>query len=322
MQRDVRLYTVKGCLIFLVVLGHLLERVGGWNWDGLLRFLLTAIYLFHMPAFVFIFGMMSKRRGIAARIVAFAMLLAIYQLAYALLIVSSGGRYPSEFMEPYWILWFLMSMICWTALIPAIEKVPYPVTVAVLIAICAGFFSWAGPSLSISRTLVFLPFFVLGYRRGALILRQSQAVPEWMAAAALLGISAMIYSLGIPHQLFYEAKPYNDMGGSSLVGAAARIGLLALAAITGFMILRLTYVSIANVSRIGRGSLSIFLLHGFAVLAFSRFASRPVANWPSLAIAAALVWFALAIVQVLSIPIFERLNRRPFDTMAVRRPAR
>ncbi len=49
----------KGILITLVVLGHWLEATNYWD-DGLIRYLLTAIYAFHMPAFIFLAGITSK----------------------------------------------------------------------------------------------------------------------------------------------------------------------------------------------------------------------------------------------------------------------
>ncbi|MGO2780447.1 acyltransferase family protein [Glutamicibacter arilaitensis] len=50
-----RLDVAKGALIILVVLGHLLEANAGWE-ARTTRLPLTAIYMFHMPAFVFLAG--------------------------------------------------------------------------------------------------------------------------------------------------------------------------------------------------------------------------------------------------------------------------
>ena len=48
----------RGMLITLVVLGHVIEP--GVNSKGYLNWLFFFIYVFHMPAFFFLSGMLSK----------------------------------------------------------------------------------------------------------------------------------------------------------------------------------------------------------------------------------------------------------------------
>ncbi|MFH4243140.1 acyltransferase family protein, partial [Acinetobacter baumannii] len=55
-MRNLHIDATKGVLIFLVVLGHYLERLIGWN-EPLNQALLGSIYFVHMPAFIFISGM-------------------------------------------------------------------------------------------------------------------------------------------------------------------------------------------------------------------------------------------------------------------------
>lgn len=58
-MRNLHIDATKGILIFLVVLGHYLERLIGWN-ESLNQAILGSIYFVHMPAFIFISGMFFK----------------------------------------------------------------------------------------------------------------------------------------------------------------------------------------------------------------------------------------------------------------------
>ena len=59
-MRNPLIDNAKGVWIFLVVLGHYLEAVGGWD-NLYLGAILSIIYLFHMPAFVFFGGYGQER---------------------------------------------------------------------------------------------------------------------------------------------------------------------------------------------------------------------------------------------------------------------
>ena len=56
MERNYKMDNIKAFLIFLVVLGHLLELVPGQKSE----WLYYVIYTFHMPAFVYITGYFSR----------------------------------------------------------------------------------------------------------------------------------------------------------------------------------------------------------------------------------------------------------------------
>jgi len=61
-MRDYYLDSCKAVLIFLVVLGHFLERMIGWK-DPISHMFLGTIYFIHMPAFIFISGMLFKDKN-------------------------------------------------------------------------------------------------------------------------------------------------------------------------------------------------------------------------------------------------------------------
>ena len=160
-MRNPLIDNAKGVLIFLVVLGHYLEAVGGWD-NPYLGAILSIIYLFHMPAFVFLTGVTAKKDRLGERIANLAIILVVFQFAYVVLEVSSDGEWPVGLFQPFWILWFLLSLIWWTLLLPLIARVPYAFAISIMIAAVAGLYPWDGYQISVMRTLTFLPFFVGG----------------------------------------------------------------------------------------------------------------------------------------------------------------
>jgi len=170
MQERNRIYlfdNVKAMLIFLVVLGHMLEIIVSRRGELLYSF----IYLFHMPLFVFCSGYFANFRP-KRFFFNYAGLYVLFQLFYILFARFALGVHwmPIQFSTPYWIMWYLMALIAWTLILPLLDAVTIDKPAAI-IAICAsfalgiaaGFDSMIGYYLSLSRIVYFFPFFVLGF---------------------------------------------------------------------------------------------------------------------------------------------------------------
>ncbi|TJY67440.1 hypothetical protein E4J89_15285 [Arthrobacter sp. CAU 1506] len=93
-NRDHRIDTAKGALIVLVVLGHLLEVTNFWDAETF-RLALTAIYLFHMPAFVFLAGITAKANRLPERAGGILLLLLTFQGLYWVFDTLAGT--PQQF---------------------------------------------------------------------------------------------------------------------------------------------------------------------------------------------------------------------------------
>lgn len=92
-QRDIRLDSIKGLLIILVVLGHLI----GHNHEDVINERISIfIYTFHMPLFVLLSGYFSRikndRISLRNDILKLAMPLCIFQAINALLLYIGGGQ--------------------------------------------------------------------------------------------------------------------------------------------------------------------------------------------------------------------------------------
>ncbi|MEA4892038.1 MAG: acyltransferase family protein [Peptococcaceae bacterium] len=152
---------IKAGLIFLVVLGHMLELCLG----GLRTYAYTLIYCFHMPLFIFCSGCFARYqpRRLWERVLYPYVL---FQLIYWYLFQRGQGTGLS-FFTPYWTLWYLLALFIWTLALPFWEMVKEKrrlvfILLAFAFGLLIGFDSSAGYFLSVSRAAVFFPFFLLG----------------------------------------------------------------------------------------------------------------------------------------------------------------
>jgi len=311
--RDHRLDTAKGILITLVVLGHVLEAVASWD-ARTTRLPLTAIYLFHMPAFVFLAGITAKATHLLRRLGIFAVLLLAAQALYFAAVLLFDVDKSFSLLAPFWILWFLLAMIWWFLLLPVVQRFPKSsLAGSVLIAVGAGTIGWVDYTLTLSRAAVFLPFFVLGATYGKRILAAVPRLPlpaklacGAVAAAAWL----QLYRLRIDQAWFYGSTPFDRLDVADPVGIAIRAGLLLVAFIATLGFLSLVPNRQGLLATAGKRSLAVFILHGLVVLAcrpYLRTLLDSIGSVPTLAICLLLT---LAIVAVFSLPVFDAALRR------------
>lgn len=182
--------SVKGILIILVVFGHLLQTL--IDNSAAISQLYTFIYLFHMPGFIFIAGMFSKSALDATRIgklirniVAPLLLFTILYEAGYVGIHGELSRY-TEMLEPFWILWFLLSLFCWRLFAPILLRSRAPLVIAVIIGIVTACADESGYYLGLSRTFVFLPLFMFGMLYGSRIVARLLALRPVEAFADVL----------------------------------------------------------------------------------------------------------------------------------------
>lgn len=266
-MRDNLIDNAKGILIFLVVLGHYLEAFQGWG-NQYLRVILTFIYFLHMPAFIFLAGITAKKDHLGARIVKIAVILFIFQLAYVVPLAIARGNYPVSIIQPYWHLWFLLSLIWWMLCIPLAIRLPGAFLISIGISLAGGLLPVNGYLLSASRTMTFLPFFVAGYLYGNRIIGALIAFPArrlwamlWLAATA-----AIAYNISLDAGWLYGSRSYRQLGVSDFFGVGSRITIFIVSSGSVIAFLALLTNKTGFLSTLGQNSLAVFILHGFAVI--------------------------------------------------------
>ncbi|HVL14849.1 MAG TPA: hypothetical protein VM529_19925, partial [Gemmata sp.] len=170
MGRDPFYDNAKFLLMALVINGHAVEPLVGSH--ATVKSVYTFIYLFHMPCFVVLAGLLTKVRpgwaGLAnstrrllVPYVAFQILSWLFRWAF-----SPGGAGSFSLFTPDWVLWFLVSLFWWRALLPLFVAVPFGLPLAVGLGLAVGVVDGIGSPLSLSRTFVFFPYFLAGHLAG------------------------------------------------------------------------------------------------------------------------------------------------------------
>jgi fucose 4-O-acetylase-like acetyltransferase len=326
--RDVRLDVAKGALITLVVLGHFLPVSAGPDGDGVLSgwshepqgFLLVLIYLFHMPLFVLLAGVTAKRSRLAERVLRLAVLLVVLEVLYVVPLWLVTGDPQSSTLAPFFVLWFLLAMIWWMLMLPLVERFPRAaVAVSVGAAVLVGLVPLDGDELTYSRTLVFLPFFVVGHLHGARLLRATAQRPpavRVLAAAVLLAV-VMVVWLRSPQQDWLGGNgSFETLGTADGRGVAVRAALLLASAVCCVAALTLVPAHDGLWALLGRRSLAIFLLHPGAVILASPVLQAVGEDTNGVVMVGVCVVLTAATVAVLALPVFDRVLRHLSETVA------
>ncbi len=256
LNRNARMDNLRGLLILLVVFGHLLELIPG----TFPQFLYKVIYSFHMPAFFFLSGYFARfsLRKLLELVLPYVLFQTLYRLFDGF--VLNPGSFTLRFTTPYWILWYLVTLSCYFLLLPLLGRrrswrrfLLLPLSVALCLA--AGY-TKAGYYLSISRTLVFLPFFLAGHYAP----QPLKDPPFWLTVAS--GVWVVLAALlvqGFRKEIFYGSYSYASLD----YGPLTRLLLLVTAAAWLVLLCWLPERKLPLLTAVGQRTLSIFLLHGF-----------------------------------------------------------
>lgn len=265
MARNVRIDSAKGLLIFLVVFAHAVIPI---RTEPILFVLYKLIYSVHMPAFIFIAGMMAHKtvdQTSAAKLVERIIVpLLVFEFIHELLDLALTGSFKLKLAEltPHWTLWFLLSLFIWRLLTPVIYSLRWPVITCIVVACVALMAPQTGTYLSVARTFSFLPFFAIGVIYGELIITKIQnlkpAVAVSAAAIALLVISFITDNL--KREIFFGSDSFASLGLDIATGLELRLIAYAVSFLAILAILALA-LQTTFMAKWGRYSLIIYLWH-------------------------------------------------------------
>jgi len=161
-QREYYFDNLKFILILLVVIAHVISPLGKLD---VVRYIYRYIYIFHMPCFIFVSGYFAKKSISSGtlknnKVLNYMLLYIIFQIIFTII---NSGKY--SFYQSQMGLWYIQCLIIWTMALPMIDRIKpvYGIIIAVMAGLIIGFDATAGHVASLSRLLVFMPFFVAGY---------------------------------------------------------------------------------------------------------------------------------------------------------------
>jgi fucose 4-O-acetylase-like acetyltransferase len=267
-MRNEALDTAKAGLIFLVVLGHFLERMIGWSQPAS-HLILETIYAMHMPAFIFISGMLYKDKNWLKNIIFFVALFVPFQLLYlASNALMTGQWHFTLFARPYWLMWYLMGMMAWTLFMHVFYRSQYVLLWAILVAFGIGLSPWNNYAYSIGRIGVFLPFFVLGCRYGQRILEalQQQKYTFLLGSVSLGMIMLILYYTHLSQFWWYGSLSYMQLKVDVWQGSLIRFACMLMSSWGILTLLTLFQGLGTRFTELGKNTLPVYLLHGFVVI--------------------------------------------------------
>ena len=264
---------IRFVLILLVVCGHFIEY--GHVFPGVFKF----IYMFHMPAFIFLNGYVTKENVRVEKKIGYLILYVVsVVLFWAFKKYFLGGDVKLTFFNPnpYTGLWYLLALFIWSLIFPIFVSLKPAVAVmlSLLLGLLAGFDDSVGQFLSLSRIIVFFPFYLLGYYAKEykwLEKLKSFKLSAFIAAVVVIFFMfvAIKYKARIPKDLLVSKKSYSKMGMGYIDGITYRSLFYIFAAILGCSVFMLVPKCKMFFTTLGQNTIAIYLLHLLMIIYLS-----------------------------------------------------
>ncbi|PPA72246.1 acyltransferase family protein [Jeotgalibacillus proteolyticus] len=278
-KRDYFFDNAKFILIFLVVFGHAIQPYIAE--DPLLLSLYKTIYFFHMPAFILVAGYFAKgihekghiRKLVKKLIIPYLIFQTIYTIYYYFL--RNEQSLVVDPFNPQWSLWFLVSMFFWSLLLILFVdvlklswKTALPLSIA--LGLLIGFVNDFSQILSISRTFVFFPFFLLGYYAKRNHIYALKRKPFRLAAFFSLTV-VLLFMMLLPNwstQWLLGSHSYENIGAAVEISPFIRMTIYAINVWLVASFFSLVPDKKYFYTKWGKNTLYVYLLHGFIIQLF------------------------------------------------------
>jgi len=305
---------IKGVLIILVVFGHLLEDFLNL---GFVKYLYILIFSFHIPLFVFCSGYFATNINLIKIIKRLIFPYVVFQTLYFFfnryLMKNTGVTY--NFTDPAWTLWYLLSFAFWGVLVRFIKEVNIKIILmAFVIGLLAGFNNSIGSYLSLSRTFVFFPFFLLGFycNKNKIDFDKFKKNKLLVVLISLLSVvialGLYVYIKKIDVMWLYSFLSYQSLNYNLII----RLGIYLVALIFSAMIMIIVPSSkIYKITNIGINSMVVYLLHGFIIRSLERVFPYVILS-SNIKIISYLVFTTMVIVLTLSSKYVTALFQKIF----------
>ena len=261
---------VKLFLILCVVIGHILSKQ--LNHSLAAKQVYYCIYLFHMPAFVIVSGLFAKRTIREKNYDKAFRFLLLYLFIQILLFgerfLVQGDRELSLFSVTG-AAWYALAMFAFYLMTMYLQRYSkwYVLVLSVIVSCAAGYDPAVTGFLSISRILVFYPFFLLGFYVDS-VKTAEFGRKYWVkiAAAAILA-AVMLYSWKNIDDIYWTMRvlkgkdPYQTYAHLKAYGGILRLIHFVGSSVLSFSVFALVPERKFFFSVIGQRTMTIYALH-------------------------------------------------------------
>ena len=302
-SRDPSLDNVKMVLVTLVVVGHaigLVEDSAGSHW------VYDFIYLWHIPAFVFVSGYLSKsfewdRRRLKNLVYTLAVPYLLFEpaLFYFRREVAGEGVEGPLWLIPHWTMWYLIVLLMWRLVTPILKLHWLFLPLSVVVSLLGGL--WNDDTLMIPRFLGLLPFFVLGLHLKPRHLAHLDDV--WVRVAAVptlvgIGVMALYTDTWAETALLWYDTGYADIPIDNEIVFQTRLTVMMVGLLGAFAAMSLIpRRSLGWFTTMGTATMVIYLFHGFVIKTFLAL------GWPDFTAAYPVLGLVLTVVGAVALAL-------------------
>lgn len=273
MERIQKWDILKFALIFLVVLGHVTEFYVDDSYH--IKALWCWIYSFHMPLFIFITGIFSKKNINERRYNNIISYLFIYIVTKVLLLFCSfavGEDISFSLFTEDHIPWYALAVFAFSLLTIVAKRFPkrYVFFFSILLACVAGYDASIGDFLALSRIIAYYPFFFAGYcLNGERVIQFLSKTYIRILAAIYFVIYTAIFFFKIEDLYFLRPlltgrNPFSKLGEYANYGGLLRLGYYVIIFLFCASVIALIPNRLGKkgyFARLGSRTLQVYMLH-------------------------------------------------------------
>lgn len=277
MKRIAYFDNAKGILIIFIILAHVLSLCSKYyNYsDDFFKF--AALFMLQCFFFISAYFQSKSKTPRKKRILNLLKTYLLWQTiitiyyAFVLQIIDFNLNY----LIPRYTLWFLITMIFYNMSEWILEKVSYKImiTISIIIGLVVGFIPIIGSTLSLSRTFVFFPFYVLGYYAKDLNLLSKIKTKQVKTITIILSIIILIvilnYNSILSIKILKGKYSYFDIDNVNIILACEeRLLFYIVSIIVSIAFLNLVPKKESMLTTLGRNTLYIYLTQGMILKTF------------------------------------------------------
>ncbi|MBP0972910.1 MAG: acyltransferase family protein, partial [Oscillospiraceae bacterium] len=270
-QRSAYWDNIKGLLMLLTVFAHILYQLQ--DKSSAVNATVDCIYMFHMPAFVFVSGYFGK----SERSRSFQSILKLIMLYYIFNSITGFIYGFTSLLEPMYSYWYLIALIAWRLTAHRIAKFKEINLILFVVGLFAGFYPTIDNHFAAARILCFYPYYMCGY-----LLSQEKSeelIHKKYLSRAAIGLAtvagALLLSVGAYLYFGYTDGALTMEGYDEPMGAFGRLVLYLISFLAIWALRRITPDrNIPLLTKFGQNSLWIFILHRPFTLLLSKYIDK------------------------------------------------
>ena len=302
-QRSVYWDNIKGILMLLTVFAHVLFQLQ--DKSRIINTTVDMIYMFHMPAFVFVSGYFGK----SERSHSFESILKLVLLYFVFNSIMGFIYHFDSLLEPMYSFWYLVALIVWRLTAHHIAKFKEIRLILFVVALFIGFYSSVDNTFAAARIIGFYPYYMCGYLLSTE--KATELINKKYFKRTVIGIAVAVAAAIISVVAYFYFK-YSDldfqMGAYS--EASDSFGRIVLFIIAFLAIYALRCLSperkIPLLTMFGRNTLWIFILHRPLTLILSDCIAKLSVGWINVISVAATIAICLLLGNNLTAKLMNR----------------